>query len=414
MHGKQVLITGATRGIGLAAAEALAARGANVAIVGRNATALRIAAARITAAQRKAAAVDTLIADLASQAAVRKLAGEVLGRYPRLDVLINNAGAMYARRQVTEDGVELTWAVNHLAPFLLTTLLRERLQASAPARIITTASAAHQGARIPFADLNAERSYRGFERYGQTKLANILFTRELARRLEGSGVTATCFHPGLVATGFNRNNGLIDGSRHDDPQAGLAQPAEGRRNARVAGDFAAVRTCQWRILLRQAAGDAEPGGAGHGHGAAAMGGQRGPVREPSARSRDAMMAPSKLTVWYNTKCPVCNAGIDWQHSRLVRAARAGAIEFRDINLEPDALARFGAGVEDIRRRLHAVDATGRLHVGADCAIEIWLRTPGDAWLGRALGLPVIRHIARFAYNRFADLLYAWNRWKGRW
>jgi NAD(P)-dependent dehydrogenase (short-subunit alcohol dehydrogenase family) len=209
MHGKQVLITGATRGIGLAAAEALAARGANVAIVGRNATALRIAAARVTAAQRKAAAVDTLIADLSSQAAVRKLAGEVLGRYPRLDVLINNAGAMYARRQVTEDGVELTWAVNHLAPFLLTTLLRDRLQASAPARIVTTASAAHQGARIPFADLNAERSYKGFERYGQTKLANILFTRELARRLEGSGITATCFHPGLVATGFNRNNGLI-------------------------------------------------------------------------------------------------------------------------------------------------------------------------------------------------------------
>jgi NAD(P)-dependent dehydrogenase (short-subunit alcohol dehydrogenase family) len=209
MHGKQVLITGATRGIGLAAAEALAARGANVAIVGRNKTALRIAAARVTAAQRKAAAVDTLLADLSSQAAVRKLAGEVLGRYPRLDVLINNAGAMYARRQMTEDGVELTWAVNHLAPFLLTTLLRERLQASAPARIVTTASAAHQGARIPFADLNAERSYRGFERYGQTKLANILFTRELARRLEGSGATATCFHPGLVATGFNRNNGLI-------------------------------------------------------------------------------------------------------------------------------------------------------------------------------------------------------------
>jgi len=209
MHGKQVLITGATRGIGLAAAEALAARGANVAIVGRNKTALRIAAARVTAAQRKAAAVDTLIADLSSQAAVRKLAAEVLARYPRLDVLVNNAGAMHTRRQVTEDGIELTWAVNHLAPFLLTMLLRDRLQASAPARIVTTASAAHQGARIPFADLNAERSYRGFERYGQTKLANILFMSELARRLEGSGVTATCFHPGLVATGFNRNNGLI-------------------------------------------------------------------------------------------------------------------------------------------------------------------------------------------------------------
>ena len=123
---------------------------------------------------------------------------------------------------------------------------------------------------------------------------------------------------------------------------------------------------------------------------------------------------SKLTVWYNTRCPVCNAGIDWQRNRLVRAARAGAIEFRDINLEPDALARFGAGVEDVRRRLHAVDADGRLYLGADCAIAIWLRTPGDIWLGRALSLPLISPIARFAYDRFADWLYAWNRRKGHW
>jgi predicted DCC family thiol-disulfide oxidoreductase YuxK len=123
---------------------------------------------------------------------------------------------------------------------------------------------------------------------------------------------------------------------------------------------------------------------------------------------------SKLTVWYNTKCPVCDAGIDWQRNRLVRAARAGAIEFRDINGEPDALARFGAGVEDMRRRLHAVDAEGRLFVGGDCAIVIWRRTPGDVWLGRALGLPVIRPIVCFSYDRFADWLYAWNRRKGRW
>ncbi|HEY1931315.1 MAG TPA: DCC1-like thiol-disulfide oxidoreductase family protein [Acetobacteraceae bacterium] len=122
----------------------------------------------------------------------------------------------------------------------------------------------------------------------------------------------------------------------------------------------------------------------------------------------------ELTVWYNTKCPVCNAGIDWQRSRLVRAARAGTIEFRDIGLEPDALARFGAGVEDVRRRLHAVDAAGRLHVGIDCAIEIWRRTPGDGWLGQVVGLPVLRPIARFGYDRFADLLYAWNRWKRHW
>jgi predicted DCC family thiol-disulfide oxidoreductase YuxK len=125
------------------------------------------------------------------------------------------------------------------------------------------------------------------------------------------------------------------------------------------------------------------------------------------------MSP-KLTVWYNTKCPVCNAGIEWQHSRLVRAPRAGGIAFRDINLDPDALSRFGASVEDVRRRLHAVDAEGRLHVGADCAIAIWLATPGHVWFGQALALPVIHQITRFGYDRFADLLYAWNRWKRHW
>ena len=121
-----------------------------------------------------------------------------------------------------------------------------------------------------------------------------------------------------------------------------------------------------------------------------------------------------LTVYYNTKCPVCNGGIDWQRSRLVRAARAGLIEFRDINFEPDALARFGAGLEDVRRRLHAVDAEGRLHVGADCAIAIWQLTPGDGWVARIACLPVIRPVARIVYDRFADLLYGWNRRKGRW
>jgi predicted DCC family thiol-disulfide oxidoreductase YuxK len=125
------------------------------------------------------------------------------------------------------------------------------------------------------------------------------------------------------------------------------------------------------------------------------------------------MSP-QLTVWYNTKCPVCNAGIDWQRSRLVRAARAGVIEFRDINLEPEALARFGASIEDVRRRLHGVDADGKLHVGADCAIAIWRATPGDDWLAGLGGLPGVRQIARVGYDRFADLLYAWNRRKGHW
>ena len=206
---KRVLLTGATAGIGLAAAEELGARGANLAIVARSEQKAADAVARIEAAG--GTDVDVLIADFASQASVRSLAAEVLDRYPKLDVLVNNAGAINSSRELTEDGIELTWAVNHLGPFLLTNLLLDRLKESAPARIVTTASDAHKGAKIPFDDLNAERSYRarGFGRYGETKLANILFTAELGRRLEGSGVTANCFHPGLVATGFNRNNGPI-------------------------------------------------------------------------------------------------------------------------------------------------------------------------------------------------------------
>ena len=121
-----------------------------------------------------------------------------------------------------------------------------------------------------------------------------------------------------------------------------------------------------------------------------------------------------LTVWYNTRCPVCDAGINWQKNRLVQAARSGAIIFRDINAEPEALARFGASLEDIRRRLHAVDATGHLLVGIDCAIAIWQRTPGMSGLASLLAGPILHPISAFAYDRFADFLYAWNRRKGHW
>jgi NAD(P)-dependent dehydrogenase (short-subunit alcohol dehydrogenase family) len=207
---KRVVITGATNGIGLAAAQELAKRGANVAIVARSASKGADAVQAIKSSAGDVD-VDVLHADLASQASVRELAAEVLARFPRVDVLVNNAGAMFATRQTSPDGIELTWALNHLAPFLLTTLLLERIIASEPARIITTTSDAHKGRLIPFDDANAERSYgsRGYKRYGETKLANILFTVELARRLRGTGVTANCFHPGLVATGWNRNNGAL-------------------------------------------------------------------------------------------------------------------------------------------------------------------------------------------------------------
>ena len=208
--GKRVLITGATRGIGLAAAIELARRGAQLTLVARSEARAADAVGQIQAAAG-GTTVEVLTADLASQASVRQLAVDAQARYPRIQVLINNAGAIYASRQLSPDGIELTWAVNHLAPFLLTTALLPRLTASTPARIVTTSSDAHRGAQIPFDDLNAQRTWGGFgfPRYGQTKLANILFTVELARRLAGTGVTANCFHPGFVATGFNRNNGLL-------------------------------------------------------------------------------------------------------------------------------------------------------------------------------------------------------------
>ncbi len=209
--GKRVVITGATNGIGLAAAEALAARGALLTIVARSEARATAAAARIEAAPGASETVEWAICDLSLQASLRALAAELLERHERIDALVNNAGAIYAKRQLSGDGIELTWALNHLAPFLLTELLLARLRASAPARIVTTSSDAHRGTHLPLDDLDAEQSYaaRGFRRYGETKLANILFTTELARRIEDSGVTATCFHPGLVASGFNRNNGLL-------------------------------------------------------------------------------------------------------------------------------------------------------------------------------------------------------------
>ncbi|MER9425220.1 DCC1-like thiol-disulfide oxidoreductase family protein [Mesorhizobium sp. M0317] len=126
------------------------------------------------------------------------------------------------------------------------------------------------------------------------------------------------------------------------------------------------------------------------------------------------MSKPALTIWYNTRCPVCDGGITRQKRRLIEAIKAGRIEFRDINLEPAALSGYSASLEDIRRRLHATDAEGRLLVGADVAVAVWRATPGEGWLATLFGNPVALPLTRFAYNRFADLLYAWNRRKGRW
>ena len=126
------------------------------------------------------------------------------------------------------------------------------------------------------------------------------------------------------------------------------------------------------------------------------------------------MTGQRLVVWYNTRCPVCDAGIDRQCNKLIAAVAAGTIAFRDINLEPDALAAHGASLEDIRRRLHATDEVGHLLVGADVAFAVWRLTPGEHWLATLFGNPVMRPLARFVYDRFADLLYAWNRRKGHW
>ena len=246
--GKRVLITGATSGIGLAAATALARRGAQLVMIARSETKADEAARRIRAAAGEAAVVDTLLADLASQSSIRRVAAKALDRYPTIDVLVNNAGAVYRTRRLSPDGIELTWAVNHLAPFLLTTLLLERLEASAPARIVTTSSAAHQGARIPFDDMSAERSWgsSGFRRYGETKLANVLFTVELARRLEGTGVTANAFHPGFVASAFNRDNGPL-------MRIGMALSRPFARSARKGAE-----TLVW-LVDSEAAGDVSGG-----------------------------------------------------------------------------------------------------------------------------------------------------------
>jgi len=204
VQGKVCVITGATSGIGLAAAAALAARGAELALVGRDRARGEAVLGELRA-QNPDLRAAVHYADLSSLDEVRRLAQELLAAYPRIDILINNAGALFPRRLVTVDGLERTFALNHMAYFLLTNLLRDRLIASSPARVINVASRAHEDAMLDFGDVNLERDYTGWTAYRRSKLANILFTRELARRLQGTGVIANSLHPGFVASRFGDN-----------------------------------------------------------------------------------------------------------------------------------------------------------------------------------------------------------------
>lgn len=209
MDERVCLITGGTQGIGRITAREIARRGMRVVLAARDEARANETAVAIRA-ETGSPAVDYLIADLSSQEQVRRLADEFVRRYGRLDVLVNNAGAVFATRQVTVDGVEHTFALNHLAPFLLTNLLLGALTSAAPSRVVTVSSMAHNGAHINFDDPQFERHpYRAFAAYGQSKLTNILFSYELARRLAGSGVTANTLHPGFVATNFGRSNGGV-------------------------------------------------------------------------------------------------------------------------------------------------------------------------------------------------------------
>jgi NAD(P)-dependent dehydrogenase (short-subunit alcohol dehydrogenase family) len=249
-----VVLTGATSGIGRAAATELARRGAEVAIVGRDPARVKETAGGV---------MHEHVADLSSLEEVRRLADELLERYARIDVLANNAGAIFGSRQVTADGYERTFALNHLSPFLLTSLLLERLRES-EARVITTSSDAHQGGALDLGDLQSERSSKPMQTYGTTKLCNILFTRELARR--EPRLTATCFHPGVVRTGFG-------GDLH-----GLWRPALMIARPFMRSPAKGARSLVWLALSDEAANLT---------GAYV---QNEKVRAPSAAAQDDMLA----------------------------------------------------------------------------------------------------------------------------
>lgn len=206
LQGKTILVTGATSGIGFIAAGHLAQMGARIVVVSRSPEKCLAAVVQITK-ETGNPLVEFIAADLSTKVGIRHVADEFMKKYASLDVLLNNAGAMFMSRKVSDDGIEMTIALNHLNYFYLTTLLLDVLKASKQARVVNVSSDAHRGGKINIADIQLQNGYTGFGAYSQSKLANVLFTYELARKLEGTKVTANALHPGFVDTGFAKNNG---------------------------------------------------------------------------------------------------------------------------------------------------------------------------------------------------------------
>ena len=269
MQGKTIVATGATSGIGEVAVLALAGLGARVVFIARDAARAQATMRKLEA---KAPGLDHRLhlADLSSMVETRKVGEAIAASEPRIDVLINNAGALFSNRQVTPEGLELTFALNHMAYFVLTEALRDRLVASAPARIVSTSSAAHQGMSLDFSDLQSAKGYNGLRVYGRSKLANILFTRELARRLAGTEVTANCLHPGAVATRFGEFQRRLRGRADPFSQTVLHLAGTGRRHHHLPRVFARGRNDD-RAVFRQAQGQGTlHGGARRHRGEAAL------------------------------------------------------------------------------------------------------------------------------------------------
>lgn len=256
-RGRVCLVTGATNGIGRATAQALAASGATVVVHGRN----REKAEQTVAAIRQAtgnAGIESIVADLSALDQVRAMAAELHNRHYRLHVLVNNAGLWALDRRTTSDGFEAHFGINHLAPFLLTNLVLDLLKAAAPARIVTVSSNMHRRGRIDFADLQSEQSYRGTAAYSASKLANVLFTIELARRLEGTGLTANSLHPGAVATGLGADNTGIAALAWKLDKLFMMSPEKGARTSVYLAQSAAVDGISGRYFVDRREAPAAP------------------------------------------------------------------------------------------------------------------------------------------------------------